>query len=179
MAQSLEKKLQEADVVIEGKVLSQEGFFINNKANIVTLNIIEVYKVFKGEQIKDTICLITGGGQVYYKTEYGIMSSGHSSSNYRGRIFEGTDGIFFLRFNDYYKLNEEDTPNGLQQFAIQSRTIKLAVSNQYVALEEGSYNNNYEDIVYKTLDELYEPIETFVGKAVDKRKKNRVELSKE
>ncbi len=72
---TLQKRLQSANLVVEGKVLSKSCFFNDQQTLIYTSNIIEVYKVFKGhlpapsgpDQIKgqsQTIEVITLGGTI-------------------------------------------------------------------------------------------------------------------
>jgi PKD repeat protein len=61
---SLEKRITQSDVVIEGKVVKQEAQWDKGQQLIYTLNTIEVYRVFKGGIKTSTITLATLGGVV-------------------------------------------------------------------------------------------------------------------
>jgi len=64
----LAQQVEESSLIIEGKVIAQEGFWNQENANIFTLNTIEVYKVFKGQAVT-RIEMITPGGQVGMNAE--------------------------------------------------------------------------------------------------------------
>ncbi|PCJ65977.1 MAG: hypothetical protein COA58_07815 [Bacteroidetes bacterium] len=61
---SLEKRINNSTVVIEGRVIGQQGVWDDNHNNIYTINTIEVYKSFKGSYSNDTIYVVTEGGRV-------------------------------------------------------------------------------------------------------------------
>ncbi|MBC3539417.1 IPT/TIG domain-containing protein [Rufibacter sediminis] len=61
---SLEERVQAAQVVVEGKVISQRSFWDEKHENIYTASQVEVYKVFKGEPTATTVEIITEGGRV-------------------------------------------------------------------------------------------------------------------
>lgn len=61
---SLQKRTDKSDVIVEAKVISQEGTWDQNHGNIFTINTLEVYKVFKGQLQGATIQLVTEGGIV-------------------------------------------------------------------------------------------------------------------
>lgn len=65
---SLEKQIKNSSLVVEGKVLSKKAFWDVENKNIYTSNVIEVYKVFKGQPI-ETIEVITKGGTVGLSAE--------------------------------------------------------------------------------------------------------------
>ncbi len=48
---SLKQQIENSSLVVEGRVISKQSFWDAENKNIYTANIIEVYKVFKGEQI--------------------------------------------------------------------------------------------------------------------------------
>lgn len=66
---SLPKQVQSSSQIIEGKVISKASFWDDNHHNIYTVNTIEVYKVFKGQTITETLEVITPGGSVGDKSE--------------------------------------------------------------------------------------------------------------
>lgn len=62
----LSQKINEAGLIVEGKILNQQSFWNDNPKQIYTASIIEVYKIFKGNIAanQNQIILITLGGQV-------------------------------------------------------------------------------------------------------------------
>ncbi len=61
---SLDQRITNAQIIFEGKVISQNSFWDNNHANIYTSNIVEVYKVFKGNLAATQVEIVTEGGIV-------------------------------------------------------------------------------------------------------------------
>ncbi len=61
---SLDKKVSQSSLIVEGKVISQRSFWNDAKKMIYTSNTIEVYKVFKGTADNPMIEVLTVGGQV-------------------------------------------------------------------------------------------------------------------
>ncbi|WP_422106433.1 T9SS type A sorting domain-containing protein [Winogradskyella sp.] len=59
----LATQVQASSQIIEGKVISKKSFWDANRENIYTVNVIEVYKVFKGQQLS-MIEVVTPGGTV-------------------------------------------------------------------------------------------------------------------
>ena len=62
-------QVQSSSQIIEGKVISKTSFWDDNHHNIYTVNTIEVYKVFKGQTISETLEIITPGGSVGNNSE--------------------------------------------------------------------------------------------------------------
>src|SRR4051812_10665073 len=61
---SLEEKVANSSMIIEGKVVEQTSFWNPAHTMIFTSNKIEVYKIFKGKQEGSTIEVLTQGGSV-------------------------------------------------------------------------------------------------------------------
>jgi PKD repeat protein len=61
---SLAHRISDASSIIEGKVISKNSFWNTNQDFIYTSNIIEVYKVFKGNLTSHQLEIITEGGIV-------------------------------------------------------------------------------------------------------------------
>ena len=59
----LDAQVQASSQIIEGKVISKKSFWDANRENIYTVNVIDVYKVFKGQPLS-TIEIVTPGGVV-------------------------------------------------------------------------------------------------------------------
>jgi hypothetical protein len=84
---SLEQRLDQSSLVIEGKVLSQSSFWDRTHQHIYTSNIVKVYKLFKGVLQTDNVEIITEGGIV--QNEMQLLSSTLALS-------KDETGIFFL-----------------------------------------------------------------------------------
>ncbi|HET6991970.1 MAG TPA: IPT/TIG domain-containing protein, partial [Bacteroidia bacterium] len=61
---SLSQRASASSLVVEGKVIAQNSFWNTNNTMIYTSNIIEVYKIFKGDPSVTTIEILTEGGTV-------------------------------------------------------------------------------------------------------------------
>jgi hypothetical protein len=61
---SLEQRIENATTILEGKVIGQTSYWDDNKIHIYTANIVEVYKVFKGQLTAKQVEIITPGGIV-------------------------------------------------------------------------------------------------------------------
>lgn len=61
---SLDQRVTNSTTIFEGKVLSSKSYWDDKRANIYTSNIVEVYKVFKGNLTAATVEVITEGGTV-------------------------------------------------------------------------------------------------------------------
>lgn len=84
---SLETKIKEASVIVEGKVINQESFWIDNPRRIVTKNTIEIFKSFKGN-VGTTIDFYSDGGRV--GNEIHVIEPNVS-------VTIGDKGMFFLQ----------------------------------------------------------------------------------
>lgn len=61
---SLSERTLQSNVIIEGKIISKNSFWNNTQDFIYTSNVIEVYKVFKGNISTNQVEIITEGGIV-------------------------------------------------------------------------------------------------------------------
>ncbi|WP_190300316.1 IPT/TIG domain-containing protein [Rufibacter hautae] len=85
---SLEERTQAAQVVVEGKVISQRSFWDEGHKNIYTANQVEIYKVFKGTPTATTVEIITEGGRV------GLDMQTYSATL---QLKTNQQGVFFLQ----------------------------------------------------------------------------------
>jgi PKD repeat protein len=83
----LETKIKDASIIVEGMVIQQESFWIDNPRRIVTKNTIEVFKSFKGN-FDATIDFYTDGGRV--GNEIHVIEPNVS-------VTIGDKGMFFLQ----------------------------------------------------------------------------------
>lgn len=84
---SLNEKTTRSNLIIEGKVVSQTGFWNAKHSMIYTASKVEVYKIFKGRYNSDTIDIITEGGSVGYE----IVESSEALKLSLNQV-----GVFFL-----------------------------------------------------------------------------------
>lgn len=82
----LDQQIELSSQIVEGKVISKESFWDDTHSNIYTKQIIEVYKVFKGQTL-ETLEIITSGGIVDLEAE--VVS--HSLQLQKGDI-----GLFLM-----------------------------------------------------------------------------------
>ena len=82
----LDQQIEKSELIIEGKVVAKESFWNLEKTNIYTKNIVEVYKIFKGN-CGERIEIITKGGLVGNQLEHVTPSL---------QIQENSIGLFLL-----------------------------------------------------------------------------------
>ncbi len=97
----LPQQVQASSQIVEGKVISKNSFWDNAQMNIYTVNTVEVYKVFKGQSLVDTIEVITPGGSVGDNYEVVTPSLG---------LNVGEIGVFMLHNNDVSLTNGTTSP---------------------------------------------------------------------
>lgn len=101
----LERKTQESDLAIIGKVVEKESFWNSKKTMIFTSNKINVLGKIKGET-PDVIEIITYGGDI--EDKFQIWSDERTlSSNSKGYFFLKEDKSGFAKSEHYYILNGE------------------------------------------------------------------------
>lgn len=61
---SLKERIENSTIILEGKVISQASYWNETQTNIYTVNVVEVYKVFKGQLSAKQVEIITLGGIV-------------------------------------------------------------------------------------------------------------------
>ncbi len=93
----LKDRVKISDVVLEGKILSKHAFWDEERKLIYTANIVEVYKIFKGNLGNSQIEILTFGGEIDGKGQY------HSDEIKFG---EGNEGIFFCKYHEIDKKNQ-------------------------------------------------------------------------
>lgn len=85
------QQVQASSQIVEGKVISKNSYWDNSQMNIYTVNTVEVYKVFKGQSLVETIEVITPGGTVGDNYEVVTPSLG---------LDVGDIGVFMLHNNN-------------------------------------------------------------------------------
>jgi hypothetical protein len=131
---SLEERVQQASLIVEGEVISKKSFWDVNKQNIYTSNVLKVYKVFKGNLQEQRLEVITDGGSV--GLDIHVVSSTLNLNN-------GQQGIFFLN-NQAMITNtpaqgvQSTMPYGSQQGLISYNILRNSATdpfNRYSSIE--------------------------------------------
>ncbi|WP_205511044.1 IPT/TIG domain-containing protein [Longitalea arenae] len=91
---NLDQRTNKSDLIVEGKVTSQNSFWNNDHTMIYTSNLVEVYKVFKGMVTADEIEIITEGG---------VVGLDKISTNSLLHLSPGETGIFFCETPKHVK----------------------------------------------------------------------------
>ncbi|HEY4650996.1 MAG TPA: T9SS type A sorting domain-containing protein [Pontibacter sp.] len=132
---SLQERLQDADIVVEGEVISKKSFWDQRRENIYTSNIIKVYKVFKGNLQEAELEVITEGGTVGLdKHVYSVALT----------LSTGEQGMFFLKRQNLQaasgsRAKQSTRPYGSEQgfirYDTRSQTAK-GVFEEYSSIEQ-------------------------------------------
>ena len=135
----MQQQIENADVIIEGKVLSKVSYWNSQQTNIFTVNTVEVYKVFKGNTVSQ-IEIITPGGTVGLTAEMVIPSL---------ELLPNDVGVFMLQNANLNLLRSEtNIPvyvafSDTQGFYKYNYTNNSAVNpfNQIYDIDENFYQN--------------------------------------
>lgn len=83
----LNQKIENSELIVEGKVLSSHPFFDQNSNSVFTEHEIRIQKILKGGVVEETVTIITMGGVTEnFSTIYSHLLS----------LAEGDEGLFFL-----------------------------------------------------------------------------------
>jgi hypothetical protein len=150
------ERIDNSDIVIEGKVIGQESFWNESKTQILTRNTVTVSKIFKGE-IGDT--------QIDIVTKGGIIGDDFQIVTHTFQIENGKEGIFFLKQAKNLK-NSDYWVRG-----IPNPFIPYSHTNSTFLAKDGweIYTNPVKD--------LYVPIEAITRKPITSLQNNSLEES--
>ncbi|MFG6688056.1 T9SS type A sorting domain-containing protein [Mariniflexile sp. HNIBRBA6329] len=103
----LDNQVELSDAIIEGEVISKTSYWDEAHKNILTSNIIKVYKVFKGEAIFETVEIITPGGVI----DLEALVVSHSLNLRKGDI-----GVFMLEKNNAASNTQSKSINKIPKY---------------------------------------------------------------
>lgn len=132
---SLQKKVYESDLVVEGKVINKRSYWDANKQNIYTLNLIKVYKGLNGITPVQEIELVTEGGVVGMERHQASPSL---------ELELGEEGVFFL-VNNTIPFDEMVMKNGYRKYQ-GTASIQSFVKYDRDANEAFGYHEKYMGI---------------------------------
>lgn len=85
---SVQHRTTASDLVVEGKVVECQSFWNEDYSQILTSNLIEVFKLFKGNLVGDKLEIITKGG---------VVDDRFSIVSHQTTFKVGMEGVFFCK----------------------------------------------------------------------------------
>ncbi|MDN3664702.1 T9SS type A sorting domain-containing protein [Algibacter miyuki] len=163
----LEQQIEASSLVVEGKVISKESFWNAEHTEIYTVNTVEVYKVFKGEQSR-TVEVVTPGG-IVGDTAVKIMPNLNLNLN--------DVGVFTLYNDESSKSNTFKAYSGVQGF-YKYNLIEDVATNPFNK-KEGIQAVLYKEITNETKVGVSEVLEFSVAKFLNKTAQSKGLLAAE
>lgn len=142
---SLQERVQQSEMVVEGEVVWQESFWDARKENIYTSSIIKVYKSFKGEVQAEQIEVITEGGTVGLKKH--VFSTAL-------KLKPGQQGLFFLKRQQMLQRTPGNTALSTRAYGSEQGFVRYDVENRTA---RGVFEN------YSSVKELYDAVSSKTG----------------
>jgi len=136
----LENRVNDADLIIEGSVISKTSYWNEDKSKIYTSNMVDVYKIFKGKLLNNQIEVVTEGGIV---DDYWVRI------NPALEVTIGETGIFLLNTNDDKKANSNK--KGIASFRanrMELGFIKYDLKDSFKAIGVHDSYQNIEGELY-------------------------------
>ena len=156
------QQVEQSNLIIEGKVISKKSYWDLNRKNIYTSNVIEVYKVFKGKNVK-YVDVITLGG---------IVGLTAQNSSHSLQLAKGAEGVFMLKLTSKLGLQNKGV-QGISKFEAYS-----GIQGFY------GYNKNLNKArnIFKSYDDIennfHKKVEGITHRKVIQIKKNSIEKRK-
>ncbi|MCX2740673.1 T9SS type A sorting domain-containing protein [Pontibacter anaerobius] len=129
---SLQERVQQSEMVVEGEVVRQESFWDARHENIYTSSIIKVYKSFKGEVKAELIEVVTEGGTVGMKKH--VFSTAL-------KLRPGQQGLFFLKRQQMLQRTPANLPLSTRAYGSEQGFVRYNVENRTARGVFESYDN--------------------------------------
>lgn len=142
---SLQERVQQAEMVVEGEVIRQESFWDARQENIYTSNIIKVYKSFKGEVRAEELEVITEGGTVGLKKH--VFSTAL-------KLKRGQQGLFFLKRQQLLQRTPGNLPLSTRAYASEQGFVRYNIADRTA---NGVFDR------YSSVQELYKAVSERTG----------------
>ena len=177
-------RVSNSDLIVEGKVINQEGFWNEDKTLIYTAHEIQIYKILKGRVSTDNVIVVSEGGMIGNSSmintvspeiglnDYGVFFVDQSDSRYK---FSGADlsnqyfaSLYFKAFMEYNK-DRSVAFIGAQRVDVESQIyghIERVVKQKPIMIKkENGYSNSTS---YKTGNDWdnYPVIDCFYSNSV-------------
>ena len=98
----IEEQIEKSSLIVEGRVVERKSYLSNTNNHIYTVNKIEVFRVFKGEQ-QDFVNVVTKGGSINFKKE-DVKPSLQLRENNIGVFILAPESNKFENFNTTYNI---------------------------------------------------------------------------
>jgi len=136
---SLDQRIDKSTQIFEGEVVSKNSYWDDDKKHIYTVNVINVYKVFKGASSQKQIEVITKGG---------IVGDVMEEISHSLQLNVGDAGIF-TAIESPAKLNTNSKLTRLKAYAEQQGFIKYNLSKQSAEDVFNTYKSISKDVYPK------------------------------
>ncbi len=150
---SEDEKTSNATLIVEGKVIDQKSFWNRQHSMIYTSNAVEVYKIFKGSTLKDTIEIVTQGGSIdnAYIEVTDLLA-----------LSKNDMGVFYCQANSI-GLRSPDSKNILYDV--------YSSAQGFLKYDHISGSANAPFVKYANIErDLYKDIQTKTGRSFENRK---------
>ena len=137
---SLGGQVTNSSLVLEGKVISKKSFWNSDNTMIYTANLVEVYKIFKGEYIEN-VEVITVGGTV------GLNAMVSSTSL---KLRDGDVGIFTLYDAIDTQVNKKDTQKQFKPYSSSQGFYKYNLDDDFASNPFGK-KSGIQSLLYKEI----------------------------
>ncbi|MES2650916.1 MAG: hypothetical protein V4663_04215 [Bacteroidota bacterium] len=147
---SLEQRIDNSSQIFEGEVISKRSYWDENKTHIYTVNVVNIYKVFKGVSTQKQIEIVTMGGIV------GDMMEEVSHSL---QLNVGDAGVFTAIANTA-KLNARSSLTRLKAYAGAQGFIKYDLKTGTAKDSFNTYSSVSKDVYPKITTRTKSSIKT-------------------
>ena len=141
----LSDRVQNAATIIEGKVISKSCFWNSDHTLIYTSNVVEVYKVFKGNITAAQVEIITEGGTV--GNDMLVVNPGL-------KLREGEIGIFFANLSGIEKTDPQNSNAIFKLYASVQGFIKYDMIEKKAIDPFNQYANIQNDLYVPIIQQL-------------------------
>ena len=147
---SLEQRIDNSSQIFEGEVISKRSYWDEHKTHIYTVNVVNVYKVFKGVATQKQIEIVTMGGIV------GDMMEEVSHSL---QLNVGDAGVF-TAIDNTAKLNTRSSLTRLKTYAGAQGFIKYDLKTGTAKDSFNTYSSVSKDVYPKITTRTKSSIKT-------------------
>lgn len=147
---SLEQRIDNSSQIFEGEVISKRSYWDETKSHIYTVNVVNIYKVFKGVSTQKQIEIVTMGGTV------GNMMEEVSHSL---QLNVGDAGIF-TAIDNTAKLNAKSSLTRLKTYAGVQGFIKYDLKTGTAKDSFNTYSSVSKDVYPKITTRTKSSIKT-------------------
>lgn len=148
---TVQQRTSASDLVVEGKVIECQSFWNEDHTQILTSNLVEVFKVLKGDLVGDRFEVITRGGKV--DDRFSIVS--HQTT-----FKTGMEGVFFCKSSEKLPTLKKSANKPCVMAVAETGFIQYYFNkfNPPAADKSGSYQNVQKEILNEVVLSSREPV---------------------